>query len=245
LSDLHLPTRTLRNPRSAWLLCCALAVSAAIQPQARASSIADWEHWLENTNSDGSATLDESTLVLTGPNNGSGLSGTTDIWFNALASGMVTFHYYYSTYDPIPDLFDDPLYDYAGLLSGTDFVPFSGIVEPLASRVPYVHPITGALLGPGVTGTESGDIQFGDIQIPVVIGQFFGFRVGSEDNLFLPGILTISELTFTPNEQPGATSLIAETPEPGTWPLLLLAASTAIGIRVRARRASMRKTENA
>ena len=249
LLDLHLQTPTVATRRSSALLGWALAFSAAFLSPAQASVISDWNHGVENTNSDGSATVDESTLVVTGPNNGSGLSGSTDFWFIPLESGVIQFHYYYSTYDPIPDLYDDPGYDFAGLLSGTDFVPFSEIVDPLASRVPYVHPITGALLGPGVMGTDAADIQFGDVAMPVVLGELFGFRVGSVDNLFLPGVLTISDLTFTPNPPSDLTCIVTSTespvPEPGTAPLMLLAALVAIAARARLRRAAERKTENA
>jgi hypothetical protein len=53
-------------------------------------------------------------LVLTGPNDGSGLPGITDLFIAAPAAGLVQFSFEYSTLDP------DPGFDYAGyLLNGT------------------------------------------------------------------------------------------------------------------------------
>ena len=149
-------TRFIATRWRSWLpLCWALAFNATFLSQTRASTILDWNHSLTNTNSDGSASLDASKLVLTGPNNGSGLSGTSDFLFNPTESGLLQFHYYYSTYDPIADAYDDPGYDFAGFLVRNTFVRFTDTIEPLASRVPYVNPITGALLGPGVMGTAA------------------------------------------------------------------------------------------
>jgi len=87
------------------------------------------------------------------------------------------------------------------------------------------------LLGPGVMGTDVADLYFGDIQMQIVLGQVFGFRVGSQDNLFLPGILTLSDLSFTPNAS--ITELTAPTPEPGTLSLLVVAVGAAFVVRRR------------
>lgn len=54
-------------------------------------------------------------LVLTGPNDGSGLPGTTDLFIAAPAPGLVQFSYEYSTLDP------DPGFDYAGYLLDGSF----------------------------------------------------------------------------------------------------------------------------
>jgi hypothetical protein len=222
--------------RSLLPLCWALSFSAAFQPQMQASAIVDLDHWLQNTNSDGSVSLDGSTLVLTGPNNGSGLSGSSDFLINPTESGVVQFHYYYSTYDHTVDAYDDPGYDFAGFLLGDTFLRYTDIIEPLANRVPFVNPITGALLGPGIVGTDCADLYFGDVQMPVTLGQLFGFRVGSQDNLFLPGTLTISDFSFTPANP---------TPEPGSWPLMLVAVGVAFVARRRIVRRSQRTMENA
>jgi len=54
-------------------------------------------------------------LVLTGPNDGSGLPGATDLFIAAPAPGLVQFSYEYSTLDP------DPGFDYAGYLLDGSF----------------------------------------------------------------------------------------------------------------------------
>lgn len=54
-------------------------------------------------------------LVLTGPNDGSGLAGITDLFIAAPAAGVVQFSYEYSTLDP------DPGFDYAGYLLNGSF----------------------------------------------------------------------------------------------------------------------------
>ncbi len=68
-----------------------------------------------NTESDGSALVSSngSTLTITGPNDGSGLAGTTDVTTRAPAAGTVSFQWSFTS-------FDVPGVDAAGyLLSGT------------------------------------------------------------------------------------------------------------------------------
>jgi len=155
---------------------------------------------------------------------------------------VLQFHYYYSTYDSIADKYDDPGYDFAGFLRNGNFVRFTDTIEPLASRVPYVNPDNGALLGPGVLGSNLPDIYFGDLLMPIVLGEVFGFRVGSQDNLFLPGVLTLSNINFTPNAS--ITEVVTPTPEPGSWPLMLVAIGGAFAARRRMVRASNQRAEN-
>jgi hypothetical protein len=70
---------------------------------------------LTNTQSDGSASVstDGSTLTIVGPNNGSGLPGTTDLTATIPATGSVDFQWSFSTAD-------DPGFESASyLLNGT------------------------------------------------------------------------------------------------------------------------------
>jgi len=71
---------------------------------------------ITNSESDGSASVssDGSTLTITGPNDGSGLPGTTDVTTTAPAAGTVSFQWSFTSLDA-------PGFDAAGyLLAGTD-----------------------------------------------------------------------------------------------------------------------------
>ena len=61
---------------------------------------------------------DSNTLVLFGPNDGSGAPGTTDFTIAALADGICQFDYMYSAVD-------DPGWDFAGYLESGDFNQFA------------------------------------------------------------------------------------------------------------------------
>ena len=103
-----------------WSIGCALLLAGALAPAARAGFIGAYacsNFTLTNSaEADGSATCpDDATLVITGPNNGSGLDGTTDLTMPSPASGVLQFDYIYTSLDP------DPGYDYAGYLLGADF----------------------------------------------------------------------------------------------------------------------------
>lgn len=137
------------------------------------------------TNSNGDGTLQSglASLVLTGPNNGSGLPGTTDATTLALATGFIQFQYSYATLDTWDT--SDPTAtpnDYAGYLLGSTFVL-------LANQ----------------------DGQSGTISIPVTLGESFGFRVVSADNFGEPGILTISDVSTGGGSvpEPGTFTLLA------------------------------------
>ena len=56
--------------------------------------------------------------MISGPNNGSGLDGFTDVTVMAPRSGLIQFQYTYSS-------LDSPGYDFAGYLLGTLFVPLA------------------------------------------------------------------------------------------------------------------------
>ena len=119
-----------------------------------------------------------SSLILTGPNNGNGLPGTTDLVTTAKATGTISFNYYYSTLDVWNPGDPDAPFDYAGYLIGSTF-------HQLADN-------------DGQSGTASFD---------VTAGQAFGFRVASVDNTFEPGILTITDAASSVPE-PGTWSLL-------------------------------------
>lgn len=94
---------TATNPRAMGYLGCLLALCLALAPQARAASItfSSLQFTIVNTNGDGTGALANGglSLVLTGPNNGGGLPGTTDLLAIAPADGMVSFDYLYSSQD--------------------------------------------------------------------------------------------------------------------------------------------------
>jgi hypothetical protein len=88
-------------------------------PQAHASFVGVYslnQFTLTNTESDGSAQTPDNgaTVVITGPNDGSGNPGTTDLTILAAAAGLVSFHWSYSS-------LDSPTYDDAGYLVGGNF----------------------------------------------------------------------------------------------------------------------------
>src|SRR5262249_28187490 len=95
-------------------------LSVTFLPQAKASFIGTYDlsnFTLTNTNADGSAMTPDSglTLVLTGPNNGSDLAGTTSLTISAAASGLLQFSYSYSS-------LDTPEFDFAGYILGATFI---------------------------------------------------------------------------------------------------------------------------
>ena len=104
--------------------CLFLALACSIlAPQAEAGFIGSYQtnlFTLTNSNSIGSASSPDGgqSLIITGPNTGNGLAGTTDFTILLPASGTILFQYTYAT-------FDDPGFDFAGYLLGGVFVPFA------------------------------------------------------------------------------------------------------------------------
>ena len=99
------------------------ALSVLCPQNARAAFIQNYDinnFTLTNTNGDGGAFTPDAglTLVITGPNNGSGLPGTTDITIGSFGTGLVQFQYSYSS-------LDFPGFDYAGYLLGGQFMQFA------------------------------------------------------------------------------------------------------------------------
>ena len=119
--------------RSIHWCCWLLAAGSLLAPQAHAGFVGPYalaNFSLINQNADGSRVTNDGGLsvVLTGGNNGTGISGTTDLTIAALASGTVHFQFSYST-------LDDPGFDDAGFLldgvytrlAGGVGDPFSGV----------------------------------------------------------------------------------------------------------------------
>jgi hypothetical protein len=91
--------------------------------QAKASFIGNYafaNFTLNNQNADGSAQTPDGGLsvILTGGNNGSGLSGTTDLFITASGAGIVHFQYSYFSLDVPP-------FDVAGFLVDGLFTPLT------------------------------------------------------------------------------------------------------------------------
>lgn len=126
---------------------------------------------LVNTNGDGSVLAQSTDFVLTGPNNGSFMPGTTDYLGTALGAGTVSFNWLYSTCSPtLPPVCNDPTFTFAGYL-------INGSYFPLAD--------TDGQSGQGMFSVNPGDV--------------FGFRVGSVDNTGEPGILTVTSSAPEPS----------------------------------------------
>lgn len=90
------------------------------------------------------------------------------------------------------------------------------------------YDLAGYLIGSTFLQLASASGQSGTIQVPVTIGQIFGFRVETLDNLGEPGVLTISNFSAPIGSGQGGGGAV---PEPSTWSLLLLS-----GAAVTARR---------
>ncbi len=123
MNCVHLLTfRALRLCGLALRISCSLAFAMLCFTASSASGsfIRDYalvNFTLTNNNADGYANslFGGDVVILYGGNNGSGLSGTTDLVVHATADGIVSFEYSYSS-------FDDPGYDWAGYLLKGNFV---------------------------------------------------------------------------------------------------------------------------
>lgn len=112
--------------RSRLSLCLVLLVNAATLPEAKGALISPYQlsafTLTNSSDSDGFAGTPDSgsTLILTGPNSGSGSPGTTDLFTFARGTGLVRFSYQYASADL-------PSYDYAGYLLGANFFQLADI----------------------------------------------------------------------------------------------------------------------
>ncbi len=146
------------------------AIALSILPTAHAGFIGDYapvNFQLTNNDANGFASFTNGglSLVLTGGNTGSGLSGTTDLTITATGTGLVVFDYFYSS-------LDYPGFDSAGYLLNDTFIQ-------LAS----VNGICGMTLCPAT------------VQFAVTTGGEFGWRVATADNTGEPGVLTITSFS--------------------------------------------------
>ena len=96
---------------------------------------------------------------------------------------------------------DSPTFDYAGYLLGPNFFPLAD--------------------SSGISGSQS---------FAVTLGENFGFRVGTADNQFEPGILSISDFNAP------VSTISTGAPEPATGAIVLAALAFVLGIKLRQRR---------
>ena len=106
-----------RQTRTTLSLFWFLIAGAALQ-QAKASSIPYPLNvfTVVNSNADGTAASPDGgiSVILTGGNNGSGLTGMTDLITTATGDGTISFQYSYSSLDA-------PGFDWAGYVIGSQF----------------------------------------------------------------------------------------------------------------------------
>jgi len=111
----------------------AMVFSLAWVPEARAAVLQPYslsDFLLTNTNADGTVMTPDFglTIRLTGGNNGSGLSGSTDLLTTATQSALIRLHFEFSTLDL-------PMYDVGGYVIEGNFTPLadengvSGVTE--------------------------------------------------------------------------------------------------------------------
>ena len=96
---------------------------------------------------------------------------------------------------------DSPTFDYAGYLLGPNFFPLAD--------------------SSGISGSQS---------FAVTLGENFGFRVGTVDNQYEPGVLDISDFNAP------VSTVSTGAPEPATGAIVLAALAFVLGIRLRQRR---------
>ncbi|TRV05311.1 MAG: PEP-CTERM sorting domain-containing protein [Microcystis wesenbergii Mw_MB_S_20031200_S109] len=132
---------------------------------------------LTNSNADGfvDTTGAPASISLTGGENNSGSSGTTDYTTTAAAAGTVTFDWDYSTQDSLVD--SD---SFCSNLPNDFCDPFIVLVNGVGT-IP---------LNPSGGTTQSGTSTFN-----VLAGDSFGFRIATADNFFGPGSVTISNFS--------------------------------------------------
>jgi hypothetical protein len=118
---------------SVWLLgACGLLASSATAAFIGPYDLANWS--LINTNGDGSVMTPDGgqSIVLSGPNNGSGLGGSTDILIAAASAGLCQFDWSYSS-------LDGSGFDSAGYLAAGAFSPLADTTGELGSAAFVVN----------------------------------------------------------------------------------------------------------
>ncbi|QGZ92619.1 PEP-CTERM sorting domain-containing protein [Microcystis aeruginosa FD4] len=162
---------------------------------------------LTNSNADGfvDTTGAPASISLTGGDNGSGSSGTTDYTTTAAAAGTVTFDWDYSTQDALVD----------SLCSNLP----NGFCDPFIVLVNGVGTIP---LNPSGGRTQSGTSTFN-----VLAGDSFGFVIVTADNSSGRGSVTISNFSAPGPMAPPPTSV----PEPSTVLSLLVLGGLGAGLK--------------
>lgn len=236
VSEVHLAGRGLAKRYALLPLSVALGLCFTIAQQAKADFIGAYaltNFTLTNTDNggfpsftNGTATTSDGgqTIVLTGGNGGSGFAGTTDLFINAIASGIVQFNWSYSSSDPSSTAYDPLSLDY--LLGCGQYSP---------SSPQFTGPCDdgGYLLDGNYTQLADDSHQgLGQVTFSVTAGETFGFAVNTVDNTGGAGILTISDFS-------------APVPEP-SFPAVLLGLTAAIAgaQRRRARSQPTNRGEN-
>ena len=122
MSVLRVASQTLRGrvlpSLLFWILCCGSTLQLA-----RAGFIGEYstDHFtVANVNGPGSflSAGNGLSVVITGPNNGSGLEGYIDVTTTMAHSGLIQFQYTYSSLDGAG-------YDYGGYFIGGGFIPLA------------------------------------------------------------------------------------------------------------------------
>jgi hypothetical protein len=195
----------VRQPK---LLAGAVLLSACFLNSANAEPLLATSLTVINSNADGFISApsslfpgDLTSFDLTGGNNGSGSGGETDAVITALTAGIVSFQWSYTSCDPAPAC-DFPGYDWTGYMDQQN-------------QVQLTDTDTGGVTSPASFAVSSGDT--------------FGWYVGTFDNNGGPGILTVSDVTFTSSDP--------ASPEPGT----LLTGFAALAVSVVARSKGYKK----
>ena len=106
-----------------FVLCAMVAILAGMPANAAfIGPYAPGNFSLVNTNANGMATLQQDgSLLVIGPQNGSGDSGTTDFLIAAVETGVVSFNFFYVSQD-------FPGFDYAGYILANSFTQLADTV---------------------------------------------------------------------------------------------------------------------
>ena len=119
--------------------------------------------------------------------------------------------------------------DFQILAAGTGLVSFSFVYLSLDSPT---FDYAGYLLGPNFFPLADTSGTSGSQTFAVTLGENFGFRVGTVDNQFEPGVLSISSFNAP------ISTVSTGAPEPATGAIVLAGLAFALGMKLRQRRVS-------
>jgi len=138
---------------------------------------------LTNTNADGFADTPDAglSIVLTGGNNGSGLSGLTDFTIGVALTGLVHYSYSFSTVD-------DPGFDWAGSLLDGAYSPFATPQGTFAMFLSAGHTF-GFRVETLDNGGGPGVLAISDFSAPQAV-------VASPEPGFAPGLLVLGAIAM-------------------------------------------------